>query len=95
MNEKELARKLEAEGFSRTFVWQDGPNMHYPDHTHDEETAHIILGGEMTLTIPSKARPRPIAPANAAMSRRVPSIPQKWVPPAAAISSVSADQLIG
>ncbi len=38
------------EGFLHTYVWQDGPNAFYPDHTHAAETAHIILDGEMTLT---------------------------------------------
>jgi len=50
-NESELRRKLEAEGFSHTFVWQDGPGAFYPDHTHHDLTAHIILDGEMTLTM--------------------------------------------
>jgi mannose-6-phosphate isomerase-like protein (cupin superfamily) len=50
MEEKELAKKLQQEGFGHTYVWQDGPNAHYPDHTHAMETAHIILSGEMTLT---------------------------------------------
>lgn len=48
-NESELRRKLEAEGFSHTFVWQDGPRAFYPDHTHQGFTAHLILDGEMTL----------------------------------------------
>jgi mannose-6-phosphate isomerase-like protein (cupin superfamily) len=51
MDEKPLATQLRKEGFSRTYVWQDGPNAHYPDHTHAEETAHIVLNGEMTLTL--------------------------------------------
>jgi mannose-6-phosphate isomerase-like protein (cupin superfamily) len=51
MDEKKLAAQLQAEGFSHTYVWADGPNTHYPDHTHHEETAHIILSGEMTLTL--------------------------------------------
>jgi mannose-6-phosphate isomerase-like protein (cupin superfamily) len=51
LDEKELAQQLEREGFGRTYVWQDGPNALYPDHTHDTETAHIILSGEMTLTM--------------------------------------------
>ena len=50
MNERELAQKLKQEGFSHTYVWQDGAGTHYPNHTHDVETAHIILSGEMTLT---------------------------------------------
>ena len=45
-----LERQLREEGFPHTFVWEDGPNAFYPDHTHPTETAHIILDGEMTLT---------------------------------------------
>ena len=45
-----MERQLHAEGFLHTYVWQDGPNAFYPDHTHAVETAHIILDGEMTLT---------------------------------------------
>jgi mannose-6-phosphate isomerase-like protein (cupin superfamily) len=51
MNEKQLAEQLRKEGFAHTYVWQDGPNAHYPNHTHAMETAHIILTGEMTLTM--------------------------------------------
>ena len=47
---KSLERRLHSEGFLRTYVWQDGPNAYYPDHTHESETAHIILDGEMALT---------------------------------------------
>ena len=46
----QVAQQLRAEGFAHTYVWQDGPNAHYADHTHAAETAHIILDGEMTLT---------------------------------------------
>jgi quercetin dioxygenase-like cupin family protein len=42
---------LAAEGFAHTYVWQDGPNAFYSDHTHIGLTAHIILDGEMTLTM--------------------------------------------
>jgi mannose-6-phosphate isomerase-like protein (cupin superfamily) len=52
MDEKELAKKLQQEGFAHTYAWQDSPNAHYPDHTHAMETAHVILSGEMTLTVP-------------------------------------------
>jgi mannose-6-phosphate isomerase-like protein (cupin superfamily) len=51
MDEKELTAKLEQEGFGDTYVWEDRPNASYPDHTHAAETAHIILSGEMTLTL--------------------------------------------
>lgn len=46
---KSLERQLHDEGFLYMYVWQDGPNAHYSDHTHPVETAHIILDGEMTL----------------------------------------------
>lgn len=55
MNERELSQQLEREGFAHTYVWQDGPNTFYPDHTHDSETAHIVLSGEMTLTMNGRA----------------------------------------
>ena len=32
-------------------MWQDGPNAFYPDHRHAQETAHVILSGEMTLIL--------------------------------------------
>lgn len=51
MDEKELAKQLEREGFGHTNVWQDRPNAFYAHHTHETETAHIILSGEITLTI--------------------------------------------
>jgi hypothetical protein len=55
LSEKDYRKQLEAEGFSHTFVWQDGPNAFYADHTHAGLTAHIILGGEMTLAMKNKA----------------------------------------
>ena len=47
--------KLEREGFGDTYIWEDRPNANYPDHTHSDETAHIILTGELTLTMNGKA----------------------------------------
>jgi mannose-6-phosphate isomerase-like protein (cupin superfamily) len=51
MDEKSLAKQLEREGFTHTYVWQDGPDASYPEHTHDAETAHLILTGQMTLSM--------------------------------------------
>jgi quercetin dioxygenase-like cupin family protein len=56
MDEKKLTQTLEQEGFAHTYVWQDAPNAAYPDHTHSTETAHIILSGEMTLTMRGESR---------------------------------------
>jgi quercetin dioxygenase-like cupin family protein len=51
MDEKEWATQLVREGFSHTYVWADGPGASYPNHTHATDTAHVILSGEMTLTM--------------------------------------------
>ena len=56
MNEQQLTAQLRSEGFSHTYVWADGPNAFYPEHTHPTETAHIILDGAMTLTMGDKSR---------------------------------------
>ncbi len=56
INENALRKQLGAEGFSHTFVWEDGPHAFYPDHTHGGRTAHIILDGEMTLTTGGKSQ---------------------------------------
>lgn len=49
MDERQLRRQLQQEGFRHTYAWQDGPHTCYPDHTHQTETARIVLSGEMTL----------------------------------------------
>jgi mannose-6-phosphate isomerase-like protein (cupin superfamily) len=54
--EKKLAEDLRQEGFRRTYVWQDEPNVFYAEHVHNEETAHIILSGAMTLIIGGDAK---------------------------------------
>jgi len=51
MNLTQLEEQMRAEGFGHTYIWQDGPHAHYADHTHAAETAHIILEGEMHLTM--------------------------------------------
>jgi quercetin dioxygenase-like cupin family protein len=76
MDEKKLAEQLRNEGFGHTYVWQDAPNAHYPDHTHTEETAHIILSGEMAVTMASdtqtyRAGQRCDVPAGAVHSARM------------------------
>lgn len=51
MNLNQLEKQLHSEGFRHTYVWEDGPDRRYSDHTHPVETAHIILEGQMTLTM--------------------------------------------
>jgi mannose-6-phosphate isomerase-like protein (cupin superfamily) len=55
-DETSLARRLQEEGFHHTYVWQDGPDAFYSEHVHHEETAHIILSGEMTLIMDGEAK---------------------------------------
>ena len=76
MDERKLAEQLRNEGFARTYVWEDGANVLYPEHTHLMETAHIILRGEMTLTMNGRsetyrAGERCDVPAGAAHSARI------------------------
>ena len=54
MNLGDLEKQLRSEGFTHTYVWEDGPSAFYPDHTHATATAHIILEGEMTVTSEGK-----------------------------------------
>lgn len=56
MDAREWEKKLRKEGFSHFFVWQDGPDAFYPDHTHSILTAHIILDGEMSLSMEGETR---------------------------------------
>jgi hypothetical protein len=56
MDANELEQKLKCEGFARTYVWHDRPGAFYSDHTHATETAHIILSGEMELTMNGRRR---------------------------------------
>jgi quercetin dioxygenase-like cupin family protein len=56
MNEGESRKQLIAEGFAHTYVWQDGPQAFYSDHTHAGLTAHIIIDGEMTLAMGGKSQ---------------------------------------
>ena len=56
MDVRELESQLRSEGFAHTFVWQDGPHAFYPDHTHAGLTAHILLDGEMAVTMNGAAQ---------------------------------------
>jgi quercetin dioxygenase-like cupin family protein len=56
MDEEALHRQLKTEGFHRTYAWQDEPNAFYPEHTHPTETAHVVLEGELTLTMDGVTR---------------------------------------
>jgi quercetin dioxygenase-like cupin family protein len=76
MNQSQAEELLRKEGFTTIYVWQDGPNAFYPDHAHPVLSAHIILEGEMTLTVKGKtqtfkAGERCDVPANTVHSARM------------------------
>jgi len=56
MEEKDLAERLIREGYVHLYVWEDGPNVYHPEHEHRAESAHIILHGEMTLSMNGESR---------------------------------------
>ncbi|MBI1984177.1 MAG: cupin domain-containing protein [Acidobacteria bacterium] len=56
MPAQDWEQQLRAEGFKRVYTWEDGPMVHYPDHTHEAVSAHIILDGEMTVTVMGETR---------------------------------------
>jgi quercetin dioxygenase-like cupin family protein len=55
MKATQLEKQLHSEGFRHIYIWEDGPDRRYADHTHPVETAHIILEGEMTLTMDGRS----------------------------------------
>jgi mannose-6-phosphate isomerase-like protein (cupin superfamily) len=51
MEDKDLAEQLILEGYFHLYVCEDGPNLEYGEHTHRAESTHIILNGEMSMTM--------------------------------------------
>jgi mannose-6-phosphate isomerase-like protein (cupin superfamily) len=51
MEENDLAEQLILEGYAHLYVREDGPDLEYGEHTHRAESAHIILKGEMSMTM--------------------------------------------
>ncbi len=49
MNEHAWREKLTAEGFHDLMVYENGPDTDFGEHTHDQQTVHIILQGSLTL----------------------------------------------
>jgi mannose-6-phosphate isomerase-like protein (cupin superfamily) len=56
MDEQQLTKQLLEEGFDDVYVWEDGPNVYYPEHRHPGVSAHIILEGEMTVSLDGQER---------------------------------------
>ena len=76
MTDNELVAQLRSEGFLHTYVWEDGPHTRYGGHTHAVETTHIILRGELTLTMDGESKTyragdRCDVPANAVHSAKM------------------------
>lgn len=46
---EEYKQQLAAEGYKEIYEQNDGPGAHYALHTHETDTTHIILVGEMTF----------------------------------------------
>ena len=42
MEERDLADQLLEEGYVHLYVWEDGPNVEYPEHHHRAESARWI-----------------------------------------------------
>lgn len=51
MTEDEAKQVLEGDGYSNISVWLDSPDFSYPEHSHTHATAHVIVTGDMTLTM--------------------------------------------
>jgi quercetin dioxygenase-like cupin family protein len=56
MDEQQWTKQLTDEGFEDVYVWEDGPNVSYPEHRHPDVSAHVILEGEMTVTVDGHTR---------------------------------------
>jgi len=56
MTADEWIERLHVEGFRNVYDWHDPPDAEYPDHSHLCLTAHIILEGEMSVTLAGKTR---------------------------------------
>jgi hypothetical protein len=82
IDEEEFREQLRRQGFSRVYVWQGAAGAFYPDHTHEGLTAHIILDGEMTLSM--RANRKRTELVIAATFLRVQYMQRGWVRKAAA-----------
>jgi len=49
MNEADVIKQLESEGFHELRVCPIMAGFDLPEHTHDVHTVHIILEGELTV----------------------------------------------
>lgn len=74
MDEKKLSARKDSQ---KPMSGKMPPGRAYPEHTHAQETAHIILSGEMTLTMNrravdvSRGKPLLMLPAGTVHSARI------------------------
>ncbi|KAF2650150.1 hypothetical protein K491DRAFT_609398 [Lophiostoma macrostomum CBS 122681] len=55
---KDAESEVRSWGFDHVFTWSDGPNAHYPPHSHGGLTTHLILSGQLTITYPKDSEPK-------------------------------------
>ncbi len=55
MHAKEIMARLQREGFENIISQDDIPDTYYPDHVHAHAITHVIVEGEMIVTIAGKA----------------------------------------
>ncbi|KAK4464124.1 hypothetical protein QBC42DRAFT_263930 [Cladorrhinum samala] len=56
---KEAEAEVRSWGFEEVYTWTDGPNSHYPPHSHGTLTTHLILSGSLTIAYPTKEDSNP------------------------------------
>ncbi|KAL1870276.1 hypothetical protein VTK73DRAFT_2725 [Phialemonium thermophilum] len=57
MSQKDYEALVRSWGFPHVFTWTDGPNAHYPPHSHSNLTTHLIVRGQLTITYPRDRQP--------------------------------------
>ncbi|KAF2277470.1 uncharacterized protein EI97DRAFT_292862 [Westerdykella ornata] len=55
---REAENEVRSWGFEHVFTWTDGPNAHYPPHSHAGLTTHLILSGRLTISYPQDPNPK-------------------------------------
>lgn len=50
MNQQEWTKQLQQEGFSDIGICPNRPNEDFGEHTHDQQTVHIIMQGSLIVT---------------------------------------------
>lgn len=48
---QEAEAQLRQEGCDEVYTWYDSPDFAYAPHAHPTATAHIIIEGQMTITM--------------------------------------------